>query len=51
MRTEHIIPVFVKDNETLISPVEFIESVQSITYDLLRGDLSLSELLLPKAMY
>ena len=38
MRTEHIIPVFVKDNETLISHVEFIESVQSITYDLFRGE-------------
>jgi hypothetical protein len=38
MRTEHIIPVFVKDNETLISHVEFIESVQSITSDLFRGE-------------
>jgi hypothetical protein len=28
MRNEHIIPVFVKDNETLISHVEFIESAQ-----------------------
>ncbi len=30
MRTEHIIPVFVKDNETLISHVEFIESEKAL---------------------
>jgi hypothetical protein len=38
MRNEHIIPVFVKDNETLISHVEFIESAQQMAYDLFRGE-------------
>ena len=38
MRNEHIIPVFVKDNETLISHVEFIVSAQQMAYDLFRGE-------------
>jgi hypothetical protein len=38
MRNEHIIPVFVKDNETLISHVEFIESAQQMAYDIFREE-------------
>jgi Domain of unknown function, B. Theta Gene description (DUF3871) len=38
MRNEHIIPVFVKDNETLISHVEFIESAQQVTNHIFRGE-------------
>ena len=41
MKTEHIIPVFVKDNEALISHVNFIESIQSFTYNLFRGEIIL----------
>ena len=36
MRNEHIIPVFVKDNETLISHVEFIEFNKKLSYDQLK---------------
>lgn len=42
MRNEHIIPVFVKDNETLISHVEFIESAQQMTQHLYRGETILA---------
>lgn len=38
MRNDHIIPVFVKDNETLISHAEFIESTQESAYQILRGE-------------
>lgn len=38
IKTEHIIPVFVKDNETLISHAEFIEGAQEIAYEYFRGE-------------
>ncbi len=36
MKNDHIIPVFVKDNETLISHVEFIEFNKKLSYDQLK---------------
>ena len=38
IRNKHIIPVFVKDNETLISHDEFIEAASFITADLFHGE-------------
>lgn len=38
MRNEHIILVFTKDNETLISQVEFIENVQQIASEIFQGE-------------
>jgi len=38
MRNEHIIPVFVKDNETLISHTEFIETAKRIAVELFPGE-------------
>jgi hypothetical protein len=38
MRNDHIIPVFTKDNETLISHVEFIENVQQIAAEVFHGE-------------
>jgi hypothetical protein len=38
MRNDHIIPVFTKDNETLISHVEFIENVQQIAAEIFQGE-------------
>ena len=38
IRNKHIIPVFVKDNETLISHDEFIEASSSITADVFHGE-------------
>ena len=38
MRNDHIIPVFTKDNETLISHVEFIENVEQTAVDIFHGE-------------
>ena len=38
MRNEHIILVVTKDNETLISQVEFIENVQQIASEIFQGE-------------
>jgi hypothetical protein len=38
MKSRHIIPVFVKDNETLISHDEFIDAASAITADVFHGD-------------
>ena len=38
MRSDHIIPVFVKDNETLISHDEFIDAASEITADIFHGE-------------
>lgn len=38
LREDHIIPVFVKDNEPLISHAEFIESAQDIAGDIFHGE-------------
>ena len=38
IRNKHIIPVFVKDNETLISHSEFIDSASTITADIFHGE-------------
>lgn len=38
IRQEHLIPVFVKDNEPLISQVEFIEATQEIVHDIFRAE-------------
>ena len=38
MRNDHIIPVFTKDNETLISHVEFIENVKLIASEIFQGE-------------
>ena len=38
IRTNHIIPVFVKDNETLISHADFIEAARSISEDVFHGE-------------
>lgn len=38
IKSKHIIPVFVKDNETLISHADFIETVQSVTKDIYHGE-------------
>jgi hypothetical protein len=38
IRSKHIIPVFVKDNEPLISHDEFIESASLITADVFHGE-------------
>jgi hypothetical protein len=38
IRNKHIIPVFVKDNETLISHDEFIDAASSITADVFHGE-------------
>jgi len=42
MRNDHIIPVFVKDNETLISHVEFIETAMEAAHDVFRGESIMS---------
>ena len=41
IRERHIIPVYVKDNEPLISHSDFIEATQEITYDLFPGEVIL----------
>jgi hypothetical protein len=41
IKHEHIIPVFVKDNETLISHDEFIESTLDIASDVYHGEMIL----------
>jgi hypothetical protein len=38
IKQSHIIPVFVKDNETLISHAEFIEATQLIASDVFYGE-------------
>jgi len=38
IKNKHIIPVFVKDNETLISHDEFIDAASSITSDVFHGE-------------
>ena len=38
MKKDHIIPVFTKDNETLISHVEFIENIQQIASEVFHGE-------------
>jgi hypothetical protein len=38
IRKEHIIPVFVKDNETLVSHVEFIQAAEDVASTLFRGE-------------
>jgi hypothetical protein len=38
MKSRHIIPVFVKDNETLISHDEFIDTASAITADVFHGE-------------
>ena len=38
IRHEHIIPVFTKDNETVISHVDFIEATQGAIKDVFRGE-------------
>ena len=38
IREEHIIPVFVRDNEPLISHAEFIEAASEITTDVFHGE-------------
>lgn len=38
MRNDHIIPVFTKDNERLISHVDFIENVQQIASEMFQGE-------------
>ena len=38
MKSKHIIPVFVKDNEPLISHDEFIDAASSITADVFHGE-------------
>jgi hypothetical protein len=42
IRNDHIIPVFVKDNETLVSHVDFIEAAEEVTRTLFRGETILS---------
>ncbi len=39
---EHIIPVFVKDNEPLISHVDFIQGVEQVTHHVFSGEKILS---------
>jgi hypothetical protein len=39
VREKHIIPVFVKDNEPLISHAEFIENVMEVVKNVFRGEL------------
>jgi hypothetical protein len=38
IKEQHIIPVFAKDNETLISHTDFIETVQEVVYDCYSGE-------------
>jgi hypothetical protein len=38
IKSRHIIPVFVKDNETLISHDEFIDAASTITADIFHGE-------------
>lgn len=38
IKTSHILPVFVKDNEPLISQAEFVESVANIVSDVYHGE-------------
>jgi hypothetical protein len=38
LQQEHIIPVFVKDNEPLISQFDFIQTTQDVVTDLYRGE-------------
>ena len=42
IRNDHIIPVFVKDNETLVSHTEFIEAAEDVANTLFRGETILS---------
>lgn len=42
LRQYHIIPVFTKDNEPLISQVDFIETTQQIVHDAFRAERILS---------
>ena len=41
IRERHIIPVYVKDNEPLISHSDFIQATQELTYDLFPGEVIL----------
>jgi len=38
IRTEHIIPVFIKDNEPTISHADFIESTSQVVSDIYHGE-------------
>ena len=42
IRNDHIIPVFVKDNETLVSHNEFVEAAEDVANTLFRGETILS---------
>src|SRR4051794_31043725 len=42
IRQRHIIPVFSKDNEQLISQVDFIETAEEVTGDVFRAERILS---------
>lgn len=42
MREKHIIPVFVKDNEPVISHVDFIEATASVVADIFSGETILT---------
>lgn len=42
IRNDHIIPVFVKDNETLVSHNEFVETAEDVANTLFRGETILS---------
>jgi len=38
LKDEHIIPVFVKDNEPLISHADFVEATKTIAIDIYNGE-------------
>src|SRR4051794_24156623 len=38
IKKQHVIPVFVKDNEPVISQVDFIEATQEVVRDLYHGE-------------
>jgi hypothetical protein len=38
IKEKHIIPVFIKDNETVISHADFIESTMNIVNDIFNGE-------------
>lgn len=42
MKSQHIIPVFIKDNEPVISHSDFIEAMQSATEEIFSGETILS---------
>jgi hypothetical protein len=42
IKTRHIIPVFIKDNETLISHADFIETTHAAAVELFHGETVLS---------